>query len=102
MCVPKVKRALSVRFNFIVALATIHWSALAGLERYLGLLTALGARCWEHLASGPGAIVSITLCLPCFTAGSTTLGLISIAFGLEELLLLGAEGEGSPTIGTGE
>ena len=102
MYVLEVKLAFSVQSDFTVALTTIYWSTLAGLERYLGILTALGAYCWEHLASGPVAvaIISVTLCLPCFTACGTALGLVSIAFRLKELLFLSAEGEGSPTIGT--
>ncbi len=102
MYVLKVKLALSAQFDFSVALATIHWSTLTGLERYFGFLTALGAYCREHLASGPVAvaIISVTLCFPCFAACGTALGLVSIAFSLEELLFLSAEGEGSPTIGT--
>jgi hypothetical protein len=102
MYVLKVKRTLSVHFDFIVASATIHWSTLAGLEWDFGFFTALGAHRREHLASGIVAVISITLCLPGFTACGTALGLISIAFSLEELLFLGAEGKGCPTIGAGE
>jgi len=97
----KFKLDLFVQFDFIVALATIHRSAFSWLERYFGLLTALGARYREHLASGPVAvaIISVTLCFPGFAAGGTALGLVGIALGLEELLFLSAEGEVSPTIG---
>jgi hypothetical protein len=99
MHVLKFKLDLFVQSDFIVALATIHRSAFSGLERYFGLLTALSARYREHLASGTIAIVSVTLCFPGFAAGGTTLGLVGIAPGLEELLFLSAEGEVSPTIG---
>jgi hypothetical protein len=101
MYVLEVKLALSAQSNFTVAFATIYRSTFTGLERYLGLLTALGAYCREHLASGPVAvaIISVTLYFPCFAACGTALGLVNIAFRLEELLFLSAEGEGSPTIG---
>jgi hypothetical protein len=93
--------ALSAQSDFAVALATIYRSSLTGLERYLGFLTTLGAYCREHLASGPVAvaIISVTLCLPGFAACGTALGLVGIAFGLEELLFLSAEGEVGSTIG---
>ena len=102
MYVLKVKLALSAQSGLIVALTTVHRSTFAGLERHFGFLPTLGAYCGEHLASGPVAVVtiSVTLCSPCFAACGTALGLISIAFGLEELLFLNVECEGSPTIGT--
>jgi hypothetical protein len=99
MHVLKVKLALSAQSDFIVALATIYRSTFSRLERYFGFLTALGAYCREHLASGPVAIISVTLCLPGFAACGTALGLVGIAFGLEELLFLNAEGKLSSTIG---
>ena len=102
MHVLQVKLALSAQSDSAVAFATIYRSAFSGLERYFGFLTALGAYCREHLALGPVAvaIISGTLCFPCFAACGTALGLVSIAFSLEELLFLSTEGEGSPTIGT--
>jgi hypothetical protein len=98
----KFKLALPAQFDFVVALATIYRSTFTGLERYLGLLTTLGTCYRKHLAPGPiaVAIIPVTLCFPGFTAGGTTLGLVSIAFRLEELLLLGTKGEVSPTIRT--
>jgi hypothetical protein len=101
MYVLKVKLALSAHFDFIVALATIYRSTFSRLERYFGFLTALGAYCWEHLAPGPVAvaIVSVTLCFPGFAACGAALGLVSIAFRLEELLFLSAEGKLGSTIG---
>jgi len=92
--------ALSARSDFSVTLAAIHRSTFTGLERYFGFLTALGAYGREHLALGPVAAIPVTLCFPVFAALGTALGLISIAFRLEELLFLSAESEGSPTIGT--
>jgi hypothetical protein len=100
----KFKLALPAQFDFAVAFATIYRSALAGLERYLGLLTTLGAYYREHLTPGPiaVAIIPVTLCFPSFTAGGAAFGLVSIAFRLEELLLFGTKGEISPAIGTVE
>jgi hypothetical protein len=97
------KPALLVHSDFIVALATIYRSALTGLERYFGFLTALGAGYREHLASGIVAgAASVTLGFPGFTAGGAAFGLVSIALGLEELLLFSTEGEVGSTIGTVE
>ncbi len=93
--------ALSALSDFTVALTTINWSTFAGLKRHFGVFAALGAYRGEHLASRPiaEAIILITICLPCFTACETALRLIGIAFGLEELLFLNAESEGSSAIG---
>ena len=102
MYVLKTKLALSAQSDLIVAIATIYRSTFAGLERYFSGLATLGADCGKHLASGTVAvtIVSGTFCLPCLAAWLTALGLVSVAFGLEELLFLNSEGEGNPTIGT--
>ena len=102
MYVLNIKLALSAQSGLSVALTTIHRSTFAGLERDFGFLTTLGAYGRKHLASGPVAvaIISVTLRFPCFTACGTALGLVCIAFRLEELLFLSAEREGSPTIGT--
>ncbi len=97
---PEVSPALSVQSDFAVAIATVNRSITAGFERYLGGFAALGTCCGKHLALEPVVAISVTLRLPCLTARGTALGLISIASGLEKLLFFGAEGEGSPTIGT--
>jgi len=47
-------------------------------------------------------IVSVTACLPCVAAFGATLGLVGIASGLEQLLLVSAESELLPTVGTFE
>jgi hypothetical protein len=87
--------------DLIVAVAAIYWSAFTGLERYFGVLTTLGAHSGEHLAgSVTVAATSVTLGLSCLAASGASLGLVGIALGLEELLLLGAESEGSPAVGT--
>ena len=101
MYILKVKLALSVLSDFIVALAAIHRSTFSGLERYFGLLATLGACCGEHLTSGSVAVAatSVTLCLPGFAAGGATLWLVSVAFRLEELLFLSGEGKGSSAVG---
>ena len=91
---------------FVVALATIYRSAFTGLKRYFGVLPTLGTHRGEHLArpvaiaASASASASVTLCLSCLAASWASLGLIGIAFGLEELLLLASESEGSPAIGT--
>jgi hypothetical protein len=102
MYVFKARLKLSAHSDFIVTVATIYWSTFAGLERYFGFPTTLGAHCWEHLASHPVtvALISVALRLPCLAARGTALGLVSIALRGEELLFLSAEYEGSATIGT--
>jgi len=97
-----IKPVLSVRSVFIVAIATVHWSTFAGLKRYFSVLAALGTYCGEHLAWSVTVTASrsITLGLSCLATSKASLGLISVAFGLEELLLLGTKGKVSPTIGT--
>jgi hypothetical protein len=97
-----VKIVLSALFGLNVALTAIHGSTFAWFEWYFSFLTTLGAYGREHLALWSVTIAtrSVTLCLPGFTACGTTLGLISIAFSLEELLLLSTESESSPAIGT--
>ena len=91
---------LSAQSNFAVAITTVNRPITARFKGYFCVLAALCAYRRIHLASGPIATVSITLCLPCLAALRTALGLINVALGLEKLLLLSAEGEGSPTIGT--
>jgi hypothetical protein len=95
------KLALSARSDFAVAIAAVDWPAVGRLKRHLGLFAALGACHREHLAweSVVAATVSVPLRLPCLPARGTSLGLIGIAPGLKQLLLVGAEGEVSPTIG---
>ena len=84
---------LSGHSDFTVARAAVHRSALAWLKWYLGVLTTLGANCGEHLARSVTAAGPVALGFPRLTARQTPLGLISVALGLEELLLLGCEGK---------
>ena len=97
-----VKPALSADSDFMVAIAAIHRLVPTRFKRYLGILTTLGAFYREHLTplSIARAIVSVTLCLPCLAARRTALWLIGIALRLEEFLVFGAKGKGSPAIGT--
>jgi len=85
-----------------VALTAVYRSTLSRLERDFGILTTLGTHCREHLTSGPIAVVtaSVALRFSGFAAGRTSLGLIGVALGSEELLLLDAESEFSTTIRT--
>ena len=100
MYVIKSKIALLTLFGFIEALAAINRSAFAWFKGYFGLFTTLGTYYGEHSALGSVAIISVTRFLPGLTACGAALGLVSIAFGLEELLFLSAESEVSPTVGT--
>jgi hypothetical protein len=90
---------LPVGPDFTEALAAIDRSAFTGFKRYFCILATLGTNCGEHLAR-PIAAGTVSLCLPGLSAGGASLGLIGVAFGLEELLLLGTEGESGSTIGT--
>ena len=93
--------ALSVDFDFTVAVAAINWSVKAGFKRYLGIFTTLGTRCREHLPRPVAvATVAITLCLPCLTAGGTPFWFIGVASRRKQLLFLRTKGETSSTIGT--
>ena len=97
----QLKSALSSRSDFTVAIAAVYRSTRAGFKRYLGVFAALGTRCGEHLAPWTITRAAIaTLGLSGLATRWAALGLIGIAFGLEKLLILSAEGKGSPTIGT--
>jgi hypothetical protein len=98
----QIRPALSADCDFAVTIATIDRPAITRLKRYFGVFAAVGACCRKHLAWGPVAVatVSVSLCLPCLAAWGTALWLISIAPRFKKLLFPGAEGEGSPTIGT--
>jgi hypothetical protein len=98
----KAKPALSAGSGFTVAIATVHRPVPARFKRHFGILTALGTFYRKHLTplSIARATVSVALCFPCLAARGTALGLIGVALRLEELLVLSAEGKGSPAIGT--
>ncbi len=80
-----------------VAIAAVHGSITAGLKRYLGGFPTLGTGYGEHVASGGSVAVACSLCL---AASGTALGLVLIASGLEEFLLVSAEGKACATIST--
>ena len=87
--------------DFAVAIATINRPIATRFKGDFGFLAALCAGRGKHLALPPPvAAAPITLRLPCLAARGTALWLVDIAPGLEKLLLLSAEGEGSHTIGT--
>ena len=100
----QIKSNLSSQSDFTVTITAIHWSAFAWFERYFSFLATIGAYRREHLARGSVTVatVSVALWLPCLTAFGTAFGLISITLGLEKLLILNAESELLPTIGTFE
>jgi len=95
----KAVLALSAHSDFAVAITAVYRSVTARFKGYFGILATLGACHGEHLTPSSVAAVAVTLCLPCLAAFGTALGLISIASGLEKLLVLNAESESSPTIG---
>jgi hypothetical protein len=91
------------------AVATIHWAVLAGLERYFGLLAALGTDGGVHLsrrpaiaAAGTAGTAVIAFAAARLTAGCTALGLISVAFLGVIGLVVGAEGERLTAVLTGK
>jgi len=88
--------------DFPVAVAAVHRFIATRLKGHFGGFATLGAGSGEHLAGGSVAAISIALRLPCLTALRASLGLVGVAFGLEELLVLGAEGESSSTVGACE
>jgi hypothetical protein len=94
-----VVASLAARFDLIVALATIYRSIFAGLKGDFGVFAALSAYNREHSPLGPVAIAE-ALCLPGLPARWAPLGVVGVAFGGEELLLLSAECEIGPTIST--
>jgi len=105
----EIKPALSTQSDFTIAIAAVHRFIATRFKGYFGILSAIGACYGKHLARGTIAVSAITiavatvpvpLCFPCLTAFGAAFGLISIAPGLEKLLILNAESEGSPTIGT--
>ena len=100
-CVFNTQKAvlLSVRPDFAEAFAAVNRASFTRLKRYLGVFTAFGANRWEHLAC-PKTAGTIPLGLPCLPATRTALGLIGIAFRLEEFLLRSAEGKRRTAIGT--
>jgi hypothetical protein len=84
---------LPARSDFAIAVAAVDRFVASRLERYFGALAAFGAHCWEHLTPGPVAVVSVPFCFSCLTAFRAAFGLVSIAFGSKELLVLGTEGK---------
>ena len=103
---PRSQTSLSGRSVFSVAITTVNRLITAWFKRYFGIFATIGTCHRKHLASGPvaagTAVIAATapLRLPCLAARGTAFWLINIAFGLEKLLFLSAESEGSPTIGT--
>ena len=99
---PHGQPVLSTGANFTVAIATVHRSIAARLKGYFSVFATLSACCRKHSAWRPVAIAAISgaFRFPCLATFGTALGLISVTLGLEELLLVSAEGEGSATIGT--
>jgi hypothetical protein len=66
----------------------------------LGILATLGTYSGKHLTSGSITNVSIAFCFPCLTTFRAAFRLVGITPGLEKFLIVNAEDELSPTIGT--
>jgi len=85
---------LSAGASLTVAIATVDGLVTAGLEGDFGGLAALRAGGGEHLTGGAVRRAAAgTGRFPGLAALRTALGLVSVAFGLEELLVRGAEYE---------
>jgi hypothetical protein len=82
------------------AIAAVHRSAFSRLEGYFRVFAALGANGREHLARSAATAGTVPFGLPGLPAGRAPLGLVGVAFGLEEFLLRGAEGERGAAIST--
>ena len=97
-----VRPPLAADSDFAVASATVHRPTTSWFEGYFGVLAALGALHREHLPLGRLAVTAgpAALCFPGLATSGAALGLISVALGLEKLLVFSAEGKGSRTIGT--
>jgi hypothetical protein len=90
----------TARFDLAVALTTIYWPALSRLKGHFAVLATLNTYCRMHLAIRPVTAKAIVSGSLCFTAGGTTLGLISISPAGIELLFLCSKGECSTTVRT--
>ena len=83
-----------------IAVATIHRPTLARFKWHFGILATLGAYRREHLASASVATIPATLRLPGLAARQTALGIVGIATGSKEFLLVSTEREGSSAVRT--
>jgi hypothetical protein len=92
--------ALSVCFNSVVAIATVHRSSLPRLERNFSFLTALGTYNRVHLPVRAVAetITSIPSGFPCLTAWETALRVILVTPGGKQFLFLSTEYEDSSAV----
>jgi len=80
--------------DFRVAFATVHGSILPGLKRYLRVYATFGADRGIHFPSPLIAVaIAVALLLPGRSTFITTLGLIGIAPGREQRLLVCAKSE---------
>jgi hypothetical protein len=86
----------------IKAIPAIDWPVATGLERDLGLFSALGANRRIHLARAAAIHTAEPLSPTILTAGRAALGFIGITFSREEFLLFYREGERFSTIAAGQ
>jgi hypothetical protein len=87
---------LPARFDLTIAIAAVNRPVTARLKGDFGFLTTLSTNYGEHLAR----LTAVALRLACLAALGAALRLVGIASGLEKLLLISAESEDLPTIGT--
>lgn len=101
-CVIPLKYALAPDFR--VAFAAVHRSPVSWLERYLGIYAARGTDSRIHL---PLPLIAVTIIAAIRTTAllfiglstlRTTLRIIGVTLGCEELLLGGAESETYATL----
>jgi hypothetical protein len=106
ICVTYATVLLAVRSHFTEAFAAIYRPTFTGFKGHFGFFAALGANRRVHLAGlkaaagTAGTAGTVALGFPGLSAVRAPLGLIGVAFGLEELLLRSGEGKRSPAIGT--
>jgi hypothetical protein len=96
---------LSIPSDLAVAVAAIYRSVATWFEGYFCTLATRGTGHSKHLASSAkigAAAASVSRGSFCLTASGTALGLVEIAPGLEQFLLICAKCKASSTISTCE
>ncbi len=86
--------------GFAVTIAAVNRFVTTGLEGYFCGFAALGTGGGEHLTPGTGAGTAVTFGFSGLTTLRAPFGLVSVAFGLEKLLVFSAERKSSAAIRT--
>jgi hypothetical protein len=99
---PSFALDLCVLSDGVVAIPAVHGLISPWLERYLGFLATASACHGKHLALWPETKTTATRTLrfPCSTAFRAALGLVSVAFGSEEFLLICGKSEVNTAVST--